>query len=653
MSKVSRINVEGQDYELLSGGAVRGACASNAADWTKIVLLADGTELLDGLFMVVAFADGNTVGFAKPTIVYSSDGENFYLDPEETDPITLPPAANYTATLVSGNEYSLEEYPVLSINNTLYPVCDALGHLCGGSELWSAGDTVVILFTNGRCQILSVGGSGSGSGVPVGSVISMYTNIAPSSEWLLCDGSTFDQSAYPALYMYLGSNKLPDLREAAIVGAGKNETYVFDSTETDPSTGNAGTQDHDVYALGEFKDDQMQHLHGSIVGMAGRYDSSTYQNVSVVGSDNNLVKSGANVSRNGFSNSGTYSVARINIDNSIGARTGYDYDNNILVGSDVTRGKRFALNFFIKATITSNDSDYEGTLEAIREYVKNNSVPLGTWVSFESGVAPGPSYLEAGATFNADIYPALAMMLGGTVVPERFDHSQLGGMEDISIPESSATHLTVPYDGFIILQNKANNQSYIYIKTPNSVVRTYVFSNSSSYYQNTIPVRKGDEVYRIGSFGSASVRYYKKHLFIKATVASDDGDYEGTLNTIRTYVRNSNSYSVTEKPTGGYWTDGRPIYQRTYTGLTVKATATTIDTLTNVSKFIKSEFLVTIYTDSNQSTVNSYDTSASAAYSWYVRLLPNGQLRGYSGNAVVRITDVTIWYTKTTDTPST
>ena len=113
-------------------------------------------------------------------------------------------------------------------------------------------------------------------------------------------------------------------------------------------------------------------------------------------------------------------------------------------------------------------------------------------------------------------------------------------------------------------------------------------------------------------------------------------------------VSKSLSYSTEEKKTGGYWADSKPIYQKTYTGLTIEASVTTIDTLTNVSKFIRAEFLITIYTDTNRTTVSSYDTSASTG-NGYVRLLPNGQLRGYSGSGTNRITDVTIWYTKTTD----
>ena len=74
--------------------------------------------------------------------------------------------------------------------------------------------------------------------------------------WLLCDGSEYDCSAYPNLfnvigYMYGGSGskfKVPDYRECALVGAGENGTDTMEA--------------HDVYDVGEFKDDQLQdHTH--------------------------------------------------------------------------------------------------------------------------------------------------------------------------------------------------------------------------------------------------------------------------------------------------------------------------------------------------------------------------------------------------------
>lgn len=101
------------------------------------------------------------------------------------------------------------------------------------------------------------------SGLPVGAIVPFF-GPAPNLEWLECDGTDTTgtsrelQTHYPALYSYLGNtNVLPDLRECSLVGVGKNETYVFDSTELDPATGTQGTQDHDVYTVGEFKDDQL------------------------------------------------------------------------------------------------------------------------------------------------------------------------------------------------------------------------------------------------------------------------------------------------------------------------------------------------------------------------------------------------------------
>ena len=87
----------------------------------------------------------------------------------------------------------------------------------------------------------------TGTGAPVGTLITQYKKV-PMSGYLYCDGSTFDENDYPALYMYLGTNVLPDYRECVMVGAEQNTT---DTIAT-----------HDVYGEGEFEDDQLQsHKH--------------------------------------------------------------------------------------------------------------------------------------------------------------------------------------------------------------------------------------------------------------------------------------------------------------------------------------------------------------------------------------------------------
>jgi hypothetical protein len=113
-------------------------------------------------------------------------------------------------------------------------------------------------------------------GLPVGAVLSFPAGTTQAG-WLLCDGSTFDRTVYPALYTYLGSNVLPDYRECVLVGAGQNDT---DTIAT-----------HDVYNLGEFKDDQLQdHKHNAQIywatamgnnhpgyGGSGRWESGNVQ----------------------------------------------------------------------------------------------------------------------------------------------------------------------------------------------------------------------------------------------------------------------------------------------------------------------------------------------------------------------------------------
>lgn len=107
---------------------------------------------------------------------------------------------------------------------------------------------------NGQKKIVPLT-TDTGTGAPVGTLISQYKKV-PMSGYLYCDGSTFDQNAYPALYMYLGTNVLPDYRECVMVGAEQNTT---DTIAT-----------HDVYGEGEFKDDQLQN-HRHTRGANGNY----------------------------------------------------------------------------------------------------------------------------------------------------------------------------------------------------------------------------------------------------------------------------------------------------------------------------------------------------------------------------------------------
>lgn len=163
--------------------------------------------------------------------------------------------------------------------------------------------------------------SDTGTGAPVGTLISQYKKV-PMSGYLYCDGSTFDQNDYPALYMYLGTNVLPDYRECVMVGAEQNTT---DTIAT-----------HDVYGEGEFKDDQMQE-HGHSV--PNQNDGGTDQR-------------SAQYSSKGF------------------------YGNIFTSGNTgragtTTHGKQKAVYVYIKATSGLAENQQENVLNDVKGYVDN------------------------------------------------------------------------------------------------------------------------------------------------------------------------------------------------------------------------------------------------------------------------------------------
>ena len=197
-----------------------------------------------------------------------------------------------------------------------------------------------IIIENGQKKIVPLTAD-VGAGNPVGSYLYLEKKSNPQG-YLYCDGSTFDETKYPLLYAYLGSNVLPDWRELGAKGAEKNTTLIFDSTETDPSTGQAGTQNHDVFTQGEFKDDCLQdHKHKLNI----RNGSGT------PGGDPNVYNGSSTAGISG-SNTGT----ALNPSSSQTVRKG-----------DVTRGKSRAVFIYIKATSGLSENAQDNVINTLNE----------------------------------------------------------------------------------------------------------------------------------------------------------------------------------------------------------------------------------------------------------------------------------------------
>lgn len=98
-----------------------------------------------------------------------------------------------------------------------------------------------------------------GGGIPTGVIMPYGGSIAPNG-YLLCDGTAVSRTDYADLFAVIGTSygsgddsttfNVPDLRECVPVGAGQSERS------------SSALAAHDVYTVGEFKDDQLQnHYH--------------------------------------------------------------------------------------------------------------------------------------------------------------------------------------------------------------------------------------------------------------------------------------------------------------------------------------------------------------------------------------------------------
>lgn len=249
--------------------------------------------------------------------------------------------------------------------------------------------------------------TGNGYGLPLGSIIAVYSNLVPDG-YLPCNGAVYDTTTYAALYAYLGSNRLPDLRECGLVGAGQSDN------DYNASTNPNGIHEHDVYAVGEFKDDQLQdHKHSAANG--------EYK-----------VPSGASYGLATTSDSGGVKYAR--------------------TGS-TTHGKQVGVNYCIKATPAYVEpdtvSDMVNTLRTQDSYSTEEVNTGKKWIDGK------PIYRKAGVYLNfssvqivdgilTSSYVDTVVMVGGCVsMPNNGDLLSLTGYVDAA----NRTMLNVQHTG--------------------------------------------------------------------------------------------------------------------------------------------------------------------------------------------------------------
>ena len=241
---------------------------------------------------------------------------------------------------------------------------------------------------NGEKKIIPLT-TDTGTGAAVGSLLQQYKK-KPISGYLYCDGSTFDQNVYPALYMYLGSNVLPDYRECVMVGAEQNTT---DTIAT-----------HDVYGEGEFKDDQLQeHKHDINLEYPNGDGNGDSQNWAII----------QKVCNAGYwQNSSDRYVSTT-------GRTG-----------DTTHGKQKAVYVYIKATSGLAENQQDNVLNATKEYVDNSiDDKVGRYTLIASKTSDGWAATKDLSNLPVGIYRVTAM------------HSSSGAITDALILKTGYNYL--------------------------------------------------------------------------------------------------------------------------------------------------------------------------------------------------------------------
>lgn len=239
------------------------------------------------------------------------------------------------------------------------------------------------LYIKQNGAIKPLAGSTPGEGLPVGAITAFTANSIPSG-WLLCDGSTFDETLYPALFIALGGNVLPDLRNRFLEG-GDSVIREYKEAGLPNITGEWNTSyKYDTYlegvATGAFYIDGNDNVtakeHGNISGNTGR----------------NLFRFDASLSNETYGNSDTVQPASYTVNYIIKATSGITTEAaldafNMIKEYERKQNLLSDIEVITTTNNTNNVAEYDG-------YLMINLIYAGTSGSTRNILVNGIHYMQ-------------------------------------------------------------------------------------------------------------------------------------------------------------------------------------------------------------------------------------------------------------------
>lgn len=354
----------------------------------------------------------------------------------------------------------------------------------------------LVVEENGVQSIKTLAG-GMSDGLPLGTIVAFHRNVVPSG-FLPCDGSEFSITDYPSLYTLLGNNHTPDLREASLVGVGLSDRAVISA--------------HDVYTLGQFKDDQVQtigatidtsgieitvtdpgHTHGipatgSTGSIATGTDYASGGTAVYTGASDQASLSVASSIPSGTTESSTTGITAEITDGSVTA-TFENYRNGA-----TTHGKQYGVQYIIKATtgtIDCNDAEIYAQVVAFLEanYGKDDlenyeDMDLVRWDSENNKFVP-----VARPTVNGQV---LSYKAGSTT--HEYATVITDGTNFYNNDFTSATEPEGTVTGSVIKGDYAEYNSVWYKKAESSYYTVSNFSESGTLVEDADLIAELDEV---------------------------------------------------------------------------------------------------------------------------------------------------------------